>query len=250
MPTNPEPTVRDLFEAFVYFRRQGATPDYALQELRKMKPSINANEREELAVLVRRWESSEGARYRPNPNAYVQPLPTHRQAESSNDGILCSNCGAANRTDASYCYACGEVLLTYGTHRLATTDEENENAFNEQTRLIFIVRGFEDYPIEVNVHQRSEMILGRAAADNPIVPDVDLNDYDGMKHGVSRVHATLKYADGSITITDMGSINHSFINGERVYPQEVRMLRDGDELRLGRLVMHVSFQKALKRIRN
>jgi len=42
---------------------------------------------------------------------------------------------------------------------------------------------------------------------------------------------------------DLGSANGSFLNGQRLYPNEKRIVRDSDELRLGRLVMRVRFAR-------
>lgn len=247
--SNSEPSVRKLFEAFVYFRRQGATPDYALQELRRMKPTISPTERDELANQIRHWETNEGLQYRPVQQAVVEPLPPANVQQAGETRIQCTNCGAMNQPEARYCYSCGNLLIQYGTTRqLPTVSTMGGEMLDEQTRLVFVVRDFEDKPIEINIRHSSEIIIGRAAPDSPIVPDVDLTPYEGKTRGVSRAHATLKFKDNVMTVSDMGSVNNTYLNGERVHPQEIRILRDGDELRLGQLVLQVSFQKALKRI--
>ncbi|NJL93362.1 MAG: FHA domain-containing protein [Anaerolineae bacterium] len=52
----------------------------------------------------------------------------------------------------------------------------------------------------------------------------------------------------TLTLVDNNSVNYTFINGERVHPHERRVVRDGDELRLGKLTLRVSFQRELRRI--
>jgi predicted component of type VI protein secretion system len=42
-------------------------------------------------------------------------------------------------------------------------------------------------------------------------------------------------------VTDLGSANSTFLNGQRLMPHEPRVLRDNDEVRLGRLVFRVNF---------
>ena len=59
---------------------------------------------------------------------------------------------------------------------------------------------------------------------------------------VSRRHARIFHEYDLYRIEDLGSSNGTFINGQRLMPKEVRALRHGDELRLGRLVMMVSFR--------
>jgi predicted component of type VI protein secretion system len=73
-----------------------------------------------------------------------------------------------------------------------------------------------------------ELIVGRADAGFVI-------DDSAM----SRHHARFELADGRLEVTDLGSANGTFVNGERVVG-EMR-LRTGDELRLGnsRLTFYV-----------
>jgi pSer/pThr/pTyr-binding forkhead associated (FHA) protein len=62
-----------------------------------------------------------------------------------------------------------------------------------------------------------------------------------MDYGVSRNHLTLSRDNDTIFVTDLGSANSTFLNGQRLMPHEPRILRDSDELRLGRLVVRVNF---------
>lgn len=255
--SNPlEYKIQDLFEAFVFMRRQGAAPDHALQELKRLRPVISTAEREQIAGLIRQWEMNEGLHHPPNPNAKISPPPPPKSSmpEPPTDDIACPQCGKPNPPHAGYCYACGTLLvktgISQGTQQLIVEDEGLAGTtFGNLSNLILIVQGYDSDPIKLAMDDSKEMIMGRTAPDSVLVPDVDLTRYDGKDRGVSRVHATLRYRDNAITITDMGSVNHTYLNGERVYPQEVRVLRDGDELKLGRLVMRVVFEKQLRRIR-
>jgi pSer/pThr/pTyr-binding forkhead associated (FHA) protein len=58
--------------------------------------------------------------------------------------------------------------------------------------------------------------------------------------GVSRHHCDLTVdARGRLVVVDRGSTNGTFVNGERLAPQRARVVRVGDELRIGewRLVL-------------
>ena len=65
--------------------------------------------------------------------------------------------------------------------------------------------------------------------------DCDVNLIDPE---VSRRHATIRSADGSLAIEDLGSTNGTFVNDERI--TSVTVLRDGDSVRLGATVWTVS----------
>ena len=61
---------------------------------------------------------------------------------------------------------------------------------------------------------------------------------------VSRVHCRLTLsADGNLTVEDLGSTNGTLVNGERA---ERRVLEDGDELRMGRLVLRMRIEAAAR----
>ncbi|MGQ9888628.1 MAG: FHA domain-containing protein [Aggregatilineales bacterium] len=76
------------------------------------------------------------------------------------------------------------------------------------------------------------------------MPNIDLADQEGDSVGVSRLHLALRYDARyhTISVFDMGSANDTYINGQRLHAHEVRVLCDGDELRLGRLALAVSFR--------
>ena len=53
---------------------------------------------------------------------------------------------------------------------------------------------------------------------------------------VSRMHARFAVeGDGSISVRDLNSTNGTWLNGERLRPNESRVLQQGDHLRLGRM---------------
>jgi len=80
---------------------------------------------------------------------------------------------------------------------------------------------------------RAEILIGcQDAADN-IFPDVDLSPFDARTNGVSRRHATLRYASGQWTITDLGSANGTFVNDKALTPHTPTVLPEGSVVRLG-----------------
>lgn len=213
--TQPEITVKQLFDAFVYYRQQGASPDYSLSELRKLRPVISPQERNELVSYVRTWEMSEGQNFPPDPAADLHPW--------SPDATLPSH-------------------IKKGTKQL-TTDTLKEFGTGTIHAIIFIVKGYEHAPITVDITDKTELILGRAHDDGVLLPDIDLTGYGAEDMGVSRVHATIRYHNNVVTISDMGSVNHTYLNGVMLHPQEVRVVPEGTEIRLGNLYMRPTYQR-------
>jgi FHA domain len=141
-----------------------------------------------------------------------------------------------------------EVLRRSATRGLDNPDfEESEPRwgtarFNERTTLMLFVRGAPD-PLLFDAGSVVELIIGRLDPDTGESPHVDLEPYGGTDKGVSRRHATVIRRDGSLAIVDSGSHNGTFLNGQRLVAHQPRILRDGDDIRLGFLVLRVKFVK-------
>jgi predicted component of type VI protein secretion system len=115
----------------------------------------------------------------------------------------------------------------WGTARLGT-----------ERKLLLHIRGH-DTPLLVELIE--SMVLGRYDTDTGETPDIDLEEYDAQDLGVSRRHAVVLIEDDAVKIMDLGSANATYINGQKLIPRQARILRDGDELRLGRMVIRINF---------
>jgi predicted component of type VI protein secretion system len=71
--------------------------------------------------------------------------------------------------------------------------------------------------------------------------DITLGDPD-----VSRRHAEIQVSNGDILISDLGSTNGTFVNGERI--DQPRTLKDGDEVRIGAVVWRLRAPAGATRI--
>ncbi|MBE2267693.1 MAG: FHA domain-containing protein, partial [Anaerolinea sp.] len=87
------------------------------------------------------------------------------------------------------------------------------------------------------------VLIGRTDVDNKVIPDIDLAPYGAVEKGVSRIHAAILRTEEALIIMDKGSANGTHLNGQRLVPQQPRVLRDGDEIRLGRLVARIYFKR-------
>ncbi len=112
--------------------------------------------------------------------------------------------------------------------------------FDEQTRLI--LRMSESGQIvTVDATRGGGVTLGRYDPETGTAPDVDLTPFGAEDLGVSRRHARIDIHEDALRITDLGSANATYLNGLRLTAHQPRILRDGDEVRLGHLKMQVTF---------
>lgn len=84
--------------------------------------------------------------------------------------------------------------------------------------------------------------LGRQATEaNGTTQHIDLEPYGAFDKGVSRMHMTVRRVGKGFQVEDLGSANGTFVNGFSLAPHTPHELKNGDELRLGDLRMHVYF---------
>ena len=164
---------------------------------------------------------------------------------------LCPWCGKNNADpNAKICAYCGKLLVnTSATRALDNTDFEEgvprwgTARFNSRMNLILMVRGSSD-ELVFDAQKITELVIGRLDPETGETPAIDLERFQAMEQGVSRRHAAIvRKEGGSLQIVDKGSPNGTFLNGQRLVAHQPRILRDGDELRLGKLVLSVHFRR-------
>ncbi len=141
----------------------------------------------------------------------------------------CSHCGHDIPGDANFCPSCGSPVLTSG-HQDTTASIE-VGAFDPQhqlddipeiepgTGMLVVVRG---------PNAGSRFLLDRETTTIGRHPDSDIFLDDVT---VSRRHAEVSNLEDGVHVKDLGSLNGSYVNGERV---EGRTLATGDEVQIGR----------------
>jgi hypothetical protein len=265
--------VMHLFAEFIRLRQAGRSRDEAWLDIEPQADSLSQKELGRLFVLLRGWEAREGRHYKPareDPYSTMLKPPEgieklQREIASATPsrppiirrisppppstppsmGTACPSCKKLNAEGEVYCYSCGALLIqAYGaTHQInpqmASNGEEN-TVFGPNMVLYLQVRGAKQM-IRVEPRQ-DEMVIGRRSPENVMVPDIDLSAYQADSMGVSRMHAGLRRQDKTLVLSDMGSLNFTFINGQRLHPHEVRVLHDGDELRFGQLPVRIYFR--------
>jgi pSer/pThr/pTyr-binding forkhead associated (FHA) protein len=123
-------------------------------------------------------------------------------------------------------------LLETPTDSAATAQSENQdNASDEATGAApspWALRG-SDQVINLPLGRPS---LGRKADQNELVLP------DGY---ISGRHCRFEVSEGELSVTDLGSTNGSFVNGERLERDVERSLKPQDQLRLGQTELTVEF---------
>jgi hypothetical protein len=165
---------------------------------------------------------------------------------------LCPYCGFKNRPGALFCDDCAQPLhedptsLTLPTRQIElVTSEINSKAtwgtahFADNALIVIHIRDATD-PVQIAPKER--IIVGRSDSATNTNPDLDLTPYGALEKGVSRQHAAIMKTEDTLTILDLGSSNGTHLNGQRLVPEQPRVLRDGDEVRFGKLVTHVYFK--------
>lgn len=233
-------------------RSRGITAMDALEFMRMRIERLPNEERADVVKQIRNFEIERATQ--PNTNSQVKPLTPLRRASNGDRvaeaepevQVACPNCGKHNPSNEVFCYSCGFVLIKEGvateTRRLQETGMQSSEIFDSQATLVLVLRQNKQQFRLRPQDSDHEMILGRA--DQAFMPDINLNREPGNL-SVSRMHMCIRFnADtNTLTATDLNSANGTYVNGQRLYPKEVRTLRHGDELRLGQMVFNVYYQR-------
>jgi FHA domain len=260
--------IQDLYEEYSRMRENGLDAKAALNALRSHIETLTKSQREELARRLRAYEADAGPTEPKTPKgSSIRPIAPSPSATPPNPDsnesakyatsemeqitwVTCPNCGKANQRHEVFCYACGQLLEpvkgSFDTQHFSDLGDKarEKDYFSTDSVLALRVRGSANLYELRPQNSDHELIVGRSTEGSAMAPDVDLKDRKGADLGVSRLHLSIRY-DGEnhlILVSDLGSANGSFINGQRLIAKEVRVLRHGDELRLGKLVLAVSFR--------
>jgi len=83
------------------------------------------------------------------------------------------------------------------------------------------------------------LLVGRADPGAGVFPEVDLSQDNGYMAGVSRRHARIIRRGDDFFLEDLNSMNGSFLNRNKLPAHTAVPFQDGDEIRLGNLVLRV-----------
>jgi pSer/pThr/pTyr-binding forkhead associated (FHA) protein len=145
--------------------------------------------------------------------------------------VFCHTCGHRNPGNANFCSSCGAHLEVQAEeHTIALTPVEAESAEHE------LSLGVDDLPegAATLVVTRGPGAGSRFLLDTEVVragrhPDSDIFLDDVT---VSRRHAELARAGGGWVLRDVGSLNGTYVNRQRI--EDEAALGNGDEVQIGR----------------
>jgi len=149
--------------------------------------------------------------------------------------IRCSQ-GHENPEGSMFCDQCGERLTQTGGDVGAMASAPaataavppaigNPKLIAQADNAVFDLTG------------KSEVLIGREDPVSNIYPDVDLTEHGGEEGGVSRAHAKMYITGDQYSIEDQNSTNFTFVNRQKLEPKTPAPVRDGDEIRLGRVIL-------------
>ena len=125
-------------------------------------------------------------------------------------------CRRLNAEAARFCVGCGYSFVPLRPAVL---------------RVVEPVRAAWEMPVS-----RSSMLLGRASDAEDYRPEFDMTFYDEGDY-VSRRHARITKEKSGYFITDLGSSNGTTVNGQPLHAQRARLLRNGDRIKVGLVVI-------------
>ena len=168
--------------------------------------------------------------------------------------IECPSCRAEHVANTLFCNECGAwvpeeespttELLNEDEVEWAGSDDERRSSVSVQDggplRLRLRIRNtgrVVEAPLDKTIH------LGRLDPGSDSLPEVDFSQDDGLDNGVSRRHARILVRAGHVVVQDLGSINGTAVNGQRLAPYLSEELHNGDQLQLGKIMVEVELSR-------
>ncbi len=94
----------------------------------------------------------------------------------------------------------------------------------------------------VECPDKDNVIIGRSDKITGDSADIDLATDNALGLGVSRRHACINFRDGRPYLTDLGSLNRTWLNRQIMMRGQPYQLKDSDEIRLGNAILKVVFK--------
>ncbi len=166
----------------------------------------------------------------------------------------CPHCGYENLEKDEICTSCGWLLND--TELARTTRALDDDDTGDGSPKWGSARFTDEMALQLDVLVTGQRFLfeavefktitiGRTDPRTGRTPDVDLSQSKGLEMGVSRHHTSMTRREGALYVIDQNSANGTYLNGQRLVAEQPRIVRDGDDIRLGRLVVRVSFRAAV-----
>jgi pSer/pThr/pTyr-binding forkhead associated (FHA) protein len=142
--------------------------------------------------------------------------------------VYCTRCGHRNPADSRFCAKCGHPLQDDTTVGLTPTEIEDDTGEEVYLPLQDLREGQALLVVRRGPNAGSQFLIEKdvTTAGRHPESDIFLDDIT-----VSRRHVEVRRKDGNFFVHDMGSLNCTYVNRERV---ETTQLANGDELQIGK----------------
>ena len=163
--------------------------------------------------------------------------------------IVCPNCRHNEISGALFCSECGALLEGGGVstqtisrsagiqfpEKIDSPEPSSHPPEPDYAVAICVLDSGVILPLE----NKDEFTLGRSAEGQPILPDIDLAPHKAYEYGVSRLHVSIRFENKRIYASDLGSVNGTRLNGQRIPPHKPFLLKHGNILTLGKLKLQI-----------
>lgn len=158
--------------------------------------------------------------------------------------MRCRACGAEHPVNTLFCDECGSALSDTRTAPLPEAAAAAAAATpplpeSRGAQPLLIKLATRDAATTYECALRTELVIGRADHGGKR-PDIDLSKLRAVEQGVSRRHARIVRAGDDAALEDLSSLNGTFIGGHRLTPGHPEVIRPGDELQFGKLILVLS----------
>jgi pSer/pThr/pTyr-binding forkhead associated (FHA) protein len=154
---------------------------------------------------------------------------------------VCPVCGSENPSTARFCSQCGTPLATDTTATIQLTPEDTSDRVLspvDAAAVDALPAGFAMLVVQRGPGSGSRFLLDKDLVQAGRHPDSDIFLDDVT---VSRRHAEFTRTGETFSVTDVGSLNGTYVNRDRI---DTVVLKDADEVQIGkfRLVFYSARQ--------
>jgi hypothetical protein len=220
-------TLQTIFAEYTNRRQAGFAPVLLVRMAREWAAPLPQIEQAQLVNWIRDWEYAHGAKYpvkaEPPPSSTIRriSLPPSSQALQTPKP---SDIETAMRRPYT---------------------GSGSAQFEAYSLLLLHVQGCND-PMIISIME--SVTVGRTAPGAVLMPDVDLAEVAGDAKGIQPIHLSFRRQGETLVLADSHPNGGVWLNGQQMYSYEMRVLRDGDELRIGGLVCQLQFKNPIRRI--
>ena len=169
---------------------------------------------------------------------------------------ICPVCKKSNELEAVVCRHCGAALedlfmdpgaRTKRTIPMLVPESIRDWSVDKTTVPdLGIAVYIEGEPNPVYIDSRGEFVIGRKSGGTSKALELDdlldLSPLGGYSRGVSRRHVSIRCMEQGYEILDLGSVNGTWLNDERLAPHKYYPLASGSRLRLGGMRLFVLYR--------